>query len=1051
MQPLHPLTLAPLGDWPSTVGDLHLGDLRAVLRVPQSAANATEVWAPIWWRRRDPSPEAKGLAAPCGLVRFRPTGATTYHVYYLPYQQSGGGASLHFHWYNCSRADERHCAMATPPPARTRLDRSPAYCLQPSHAATAAVVAIESRRVSSLSGRTDFHALSATELIATPEERAALLASRPAGSLAAARVFMEPRERAVRMSDQLQAEWARGGEKPSLALRARAGEFLTFQVGVFAASRLRALQLEYDDLLPSEGAPAGTRAIASSSFSCFNLGGTDYHGLPFTRDFSLAAGAVGSLWVGLDLPASAAGAFRGALRLSALVEGGARYNVSLSLRLNLTQPAAARRGDDDIYSLSRLRWLDSTLGIDASVPPPFVAPEVRPSPQGGFEVLLLHKRVAVGDDGLFAQVEVEHDRSRAPRRALLSRPMALHLLRADGAARLPLRVVEAARVIAKNSSGVYWAATLRCGGGGGGGGTLLATVSGALEYDSFGSFAVSLSSEGGDVSVADVQLELAVAREHGRFMVGMGVEGVAAQPFAWRWALGTGNNAVWVGRAEAGVFLRLRGEGRQWEDPMFSSDFGVIPFIPPSWGGEGTTPTTNRTANGANASVGADEVRVLVFSGARRVGAVAQRFLFDVAATPSKPLNLSRRFEQRYLQVGYNTPYISPQQAAAMGASVVTLHQGIPGLVNGTLVNPYINYPFVPVTVELMENYTSQARALGLRTKFYYTIRELSSHAAELFALRAIGGMLVDGDPYRVPQPGYCHDWDCHGGAAWLHQHAVSHYESCWQQALGDGEWDAAPPHIDGIYYDGINFDRRSMQRVRKVLNQGAAGRGEPLIDIHTGDNGAMAPAATRYLSHFAYAESAWNGEGFDWERGPVYWLVCVSGFIHGIFADRLGGGGYDFKALAFAMYTRNLNTAPHIWEFWRAVDIGNVDMVMAGWWSDEPPVTLKLIDGSCSTAPFSKADPDGASTSVLVTAHVASSRLTVLVIASWCKSDATITLDQVDWAVLGMEPSECQVEQPAIADVQDSLPPFAAVNASAHPLIVKADQGTVLVLRRAN
>ncbi len=24
-------------------------------------------------------------------------------------------------------------------------------------------------------------------------------------------------------------------------------------------------------------------------------------------------------------------------------------------------------------------------------------------------------------------------------------------------------------------------------------------------------------------------------------------------------------------------------------------------------------------------------------------------------------------------------------------------------------------------------------------------------------------------------------------------------------------------PHIDGIYYDGINFDRRSMQRVRKV------------------------------------------------------------------------------------------------------------------------------------------------------------------------------------------------------------------------------------------
>ena len=58
-----------------------------------------------------------------------------------------------------------------------------------------------------------------------------------------------------------------------------------------------------------------------------------------------------------------------------------------------------------------------------------------------------------------------------------------------------------------------------------------------------------------------------------------------------------------------------------------------------------------------------------------------------------------------------------------MNATVVTLHQGIPGLINGTLVNPYINYPFVPVTVALMENYTVQARGLGLRTKFYYTIR----------------------------------------------------------------------------------------------------------------------------------------------------------------------------------------------------------------------------------------------------------------------------------------------------------------------------------------
>ena len=59
------------------------------------------------------------------------------------------------------------------------------------------------------------------------------------------------------------------------------------------------------------------------------------------------------------------------------------------------------------------------------------------------------------------------------------------------------------------------------------------------------------------------------------------------------------------------------------------------------------------------------------------------------------------------------------------GVSVVTLHQGIPGLVNGTLVNPYINWPFQPEVVEFLESYTSQAHALGLKVKYYYTIREV--------------------------------------------------------------------------------------------------------------------------------------------------------------------------------------------------------------------------------------------------------------------------------------------------------------------------------------
>ena len=70
------------------------------------------------------------------------------------------------------------------------------------------------------------------------QERATLLASSAAGNASTARVFLEPRSRAVRMFDRLPAAWARDGERTRLELNARPGEFLTFQVR--ARARVRA-------------------------------------------------------------------------------------------------------------------------------------------------------------------------------------------------------------------------------------------------------------------------------------------------------------------------------------------------------------------------------------------------------------------------------------------------------------------------------------------------------------------------------------------------------------------------------------------------------------------------------------------------------------------------------------------------------------------------------------------------------------------------------------------------------------------------------------------
>ncbi len=55
-----------------------------------------------------------------------------------------------------------------------------------------------------------------------------------------------------------------------------------------------------------------------------------------------------------------------------------------------------------------------------------------------------------------------------------------------------------------------------------------------------------------------------------------------------------------------------------------------------------------------------------------------------------------------------------------------------------------------------------------------------------------------------------------------------------------------------------------------------------------------------------------------------------VSGFMHGITADRLGGGGsaIDIKGQLFAMTQRNSGTAPALWAFWDKYDFAGTELI---------------------------------------------------------------------------------------------------------------------------
>jgi hypothetical protein len=114
----------------------------------------------------------------------------------------------------------------------------------------------------------------------------------------------------------------------------------------------------------------------------------------------------------------------------------------------------------------------------------------------------------------------------------------------------------------------------------------------------------------------------------------------------------------------------------------------------------------------------------------------------------------------------------------------------------------------------------------GLKVKIYNTVRELSDHAYELFALRSLGSEIY------TPGPG--------GGFSWLQEHVGDNYipawfvpelkdaalinsgMSRWHNYYVEGmNWLVQNVGIDGIYLDDVAFDRVTMKRIKRVLTAG--------------------------------------------------------------------------------------------------------------------------------------------------------------------------------------------------------------------------------------
>lgn len=381
-----------------------LGNHRCRVQVPQKA---DAVWVHIPWRRHDPAPEKKNvlvinatgktvfnrlvveLNREFGDLVFQAETPGDYFVYYMPFSEKS------VNWqYSTDYASPQSTAEAAWIQRNGLLSAS----LPERRWRT-----LPQAKVVEFQTWHEFHRFDPMEVIATAQETKALVARYADRSYL---LFPEDRKYPIRMTDDLPLRWIERGSRPVFHAEAMRGEFYAFQMGVYAARKpAEDLTVQISDLQSRRG-----EVIPATAFHAFNFGGTDWLGRPVKKAVAVPQGKVQALWFGVQVPKETVpGTYQGTLTFRAR----SAETSSVKLSFTVLPQILGDEGVGELWRHARLKWLDSTIGFDDEVSPPYTPIEVH-----GTSVTCLGREVTFDPSGLPQSI-------CSNQREVLSKPISL--------------------------------------------------------------------------------------------------------------------------------------------------------------------------------------------------------------------------------------------------------------------------------------------------------------------------------------------------------------------------------------------------------------------------------------------------------------------------------------------------------------------------------------------------------------------------------------------------------------------------------------------------
>ncbi len=659
---------------------------------------------------------------------------------------------------------------------------------------------------------------------------------------------------------------------------------------------------------------------------CLSGQGKDYLGKNFERTINLKAREEKTLWFYVKAPYEVGGRYASIV----FYDENSAVLAKREILLKTTEIIVGDEQFNDIYSLRRLAWLNSSYAINDDVPAPFMPVEVK-----GKRIRLLGREIEIGEYGLpdaigsyFAQgIKIGGEKKEILSSAIRFDVMgqafkneSLHIATHKDKAMLSVK---------NESEDFVW------------------NIRAETEFDGFISYKMTLTAKRA-VKTENIRLVLPVKEDCRKYFMGLGKDGgYFDNELSWKWDEKKQQDGFWVGDVNAG--LRVQFKGGNYRKPLVNIYYAHNPLLlPEGW------------ANDGKGGIAFEEGEFIAYTGEKSFAeGESVAFYFILLITPLKEIDLRKQLQMRLYHKLDGQPEEWLKTAKEKGANIINVH-------HGNDLNPYINYPFFER--EALTKFVQEAHANDIKVKIYYTIRELTINTPEFFALRDFGHEFFE--KHGEVEGSF---WQSEA-KEWIRKNIGADVIPAWRQVLhGEkytDEYDASvitngcsrlcnfyveglrsllsTSDLDGLYIDDVAYDRNTMKRVRKVLDE----REGRYIDFHTwnhnfNDLAGNTSCAYLYTELFPYIDKLWIGEGFDYNSSPDFWLVEISGIPFGLMSEMLEADWQEanqWKGLVYGMTTRlgwtdekNRADPSNIWKIFDKYELANSEFI--GYWDERNEV----------------------------------------------------------------------------------------------------------------